>query len=152
MTDQPPLLKVRDLCVRYHAATDLFQRRPKMALDGVSLCLAESQSLGLVGESGCGKSLLARAVVGLVKPYSGSMLWRGRDILGRGGVRAVRREMRIVFQDPHASLNPRLRMARQLSEPLAAAGIGDARVRWDMVAAALDEVGMGTDALDRFAH
>ena len=110
-----PLLKVRDLRVHFAGAGTLVR-----AVDGVDLELRAGETLALVGESGCGKSTLARALVGLNPVTSGSAELNGRPITGltRRALRPFRREMQLVFQDPYASLNPRLTIAATLAEPL----------------------------------
>ncbi len=96
------------------------------ALDGVSLQVRRGETLGIVGESGCGKSTLARVMMRLLEPTSGSVVFDGQDItrLSQQGLRPVRRELQMIFQDPYASLNPRKRVGFIVSEPLEVHGIG----------------------------
>ena len=109
------LLRVENLAKHFPTP-----RGPIRAVDGVSFTLAEGETLGLVGESGCGKSTLARTVVRLLEPTAGRVLFDGRDLTGAGRreLRALRRELQIVFQDPYASLNPRMRVGEIVSQPL----------------------------------
>src|SRR5438045_5970164 len=113
MTGTPPLLEVTDLVKHYPVRSGILRRRAGIvhAVDGVSFSLGAGETLGLVGESGCGKSTVARSVLRLVEPSSGSIRLNGQEItrLGKTEMRSHRRSMQIVFQDPFASLNPRMR-------------------------------------------
>ena len=133
-----PVLRARDLTVRFPIRTGLLRRAAGAvhAVEGVDLDLAPGETLGIVGESGSGKSTLARAVLGLVTPI-------------RGTVTAQSRSVQMVFQDPFASLNPRLRVHALLAEPVIAAGRRPDRAR---AAALLDRVGLPPASLDRYPH
>jgi oligopeptide transport system ATP-binding protein len=118
-----PLLEVEGLRVHFPIAVgSLLQRRhiPLKAVDGVSFALGPGETLGVVGESGCGKSTLGRAILRLIEPTAGRVVWLGDDLAGLGGeaLRRHRREMQIVFQDPLASLNPRMTIGEIIAEPL----------------------------------
>ncbi len=150
------LLDVRDLSVRFELRRGLFRRPLTLhAVERVSFTLAEGECLGLVGESGCGKSTLGRAVLQLIPPSSGRVLWLGEDLcrLPPEAMRARRRELQIVFQDPLASLDPRMTVFETVAEPLLA---HEARLpRRELrarVAAALAEVGLGAALSDRYPH
>ncbi|UCM91158.1 ABC transporter ATP-binding protein [Streptomyces marincola] len=123
-------------------------RRGLLALDGVDLALAPGETLGIVGESGSGKSTLARTIVRVHPATSGSVTFRGRDVTTASGaaLKAFRREVQMVFQDPYASLNPRMTVGRIIAEPLVAHGLGDREAR---VAALLAQVGLDPSAADR---
>jgi len=120
--DVGPLLEVRALRKHYPTGQSWLGRGGALvrAVDGVDLSIAGGETLGLVGESGCGKSTTGKLILRLQDPTAGSILWRGRDIgtLSPGEMRPVRREMQAVFQDPYASLNPRMRAADIVAEPI----------------------------------
>ena len=146
------LLGIEELSVRFFAKNDIFHRKPVHAVSKVSLKLAAGQALGLVGESGCGKSSLARALVGLAACDFAALKWQGEAMASAAQLKKMREKIRMVFQDPHASLNPRLRLDRQLAEPLVVLGVKD-RARLKAAAAeALAAVGLPADALAKHAH
>lgn len=125
------------------------------AVDGVSLDIRPGETLGLVGESGCGKSTLGRTILRLLDPSEGTIHFRGKDItsLSQSELRPLRREMQIIFQDPYASLNPRMTIGTIISEPLEIFGLvkGQSEKR-KRVSDLLDKVGLPSDAADRYAH
>lgn len=118
------LLSVRDLQVSFDIKADgaWFWQKPATlkAVNGVSFELKAGETLGVVGESGCGKSTLARAIIGLVKAKSGNIIWQGEDLtaLAPAAMRLKRREIQMIFQDPLASLNPRMTVGDIIAEPL----------------------------------
>ena len=123
------------------------------AVDGVSLTIARGETLGVVGESGCGKSTLGRLVLRLIEPTSGQVVFNGNDLstLDAAGLRAQRRHMQLIFQDPYASLNPRMTIRQTLVEPLRLHGLHVGRER-ERVAELLDTVGLSSDYADRYPH
>lgn len=156
--EAPPLLTLRDITKVYELerriAPRLFgRRRPLAAVDGVSLEVARGGVLGLVGESGCGKSTLAQIILRLESPTSGRILVDGHDVTDLAGhaMRPFRRRVQMVFQDTNASLNPRKRVARVLSESLQLAGLDPGRVRPRAIEL-LDQVGLAADFLSRYPH
>ncbi len=124
------------------------------AVDGVSLTLKSGETLGVVGESGCGKSTLGRAILRLVEPTSGEVVFDGVDLLSLGpsALRAKRREMQMIFQDPFASLDPRLNVGAIVAEPLVIHGIGDRKSRRAAVLELLETVGLEADAINLYPH
>jgi oligopeptide/dipeptide ABC transporter ATP-binding protein len=124
------------------------------AVDGVTLKLGRGETLGIVGESGCGKSTLARVMLRLVDPTSGRLRFAGEDLLALGprALRARRRDMQIVFQDPYASLDSRLPVGATIAEPLEIHRIGTRRERRERVGELLTLVGLEADAARRYPH
>jgi oligopeptide/dipeptide ABC transporter ATP-binding protein len=124
------------------------------AVDNVSLSIVTGETLGLVGESGCGKSTLGRLLLRLIEPTGGAIRFDGQDItsLGRGPMRAVRRGMQIVFQDPYGALNPRMTVEDIVGEPLAIHGTPPGEATRREVRAMLERVGLPARAIDRFPH
>src|SRR5467141_2901147 len=143
-----PLLDVQNLVKHYPG------RPPVRAVDGVSLTIAAGQTLGLVGESGSGKSTVGRTVLRLQEPTAGRVLFEGEDVfaLARAPLRALRRRMQIVFQDPYSSLNPRMTVGRTLREPLEIHHLAAPAQMEARVAALLDEVGLDAAFAARYPH
>jgi peptide/nickel transport system ATP-binding protein len=154
-----PLLEVRDLVKHYVSPRRWLQApRPAVrAVDGVSFTLGRGETLALVGESGCGKTTTAKSVLRLVEPTSGSVRFEGEELIGldAGRMRERRRDLQIIFQDPYASLNPRLAAHAIVTEPLRnfpSTGIEGARARRERAAWLFDKVGLRPEALDRYPH
>jgi oligopeptide/dipeptide ABC transporter ATP-binding protein len=154
MSTSAPLLEVRDLRKHFEARSSLFRRKGIRAVDGVSFRIARGETLGLVGESGCGKSTTARAILHLVKPSSGQVLLEGRDVstMRQAELRYMRRELQVVFQDPFASLNPRMSAEQILLEPLINFGLGDRQERVRRVREVFDQVGLPAEKLKSYPH
>lgn len=152
-----PLLSVRNLKVAYPIRSTLLQRRigENVAVDGVTFDIAPGETVGLVGESGSGKSTVARAVIGLVKADGGEIVFDGTDItrFSPQQLKAVRREMQMVFQDPYASLNPRLTVRDIVAEAWRVHDGVVPRERWsDEVRELMARVGLNPDHIDRYPH
>lgn len=145
-----PLLDVVDLGKRFA----LKGGRELQAVDGVNFTQRPGQTIGIVGESGCGKSTLGRLILRLIEPSSGSVRFRGTDLtlLPADRLRAMRRHLQMIFQDPYASLDPRMRVGALIEEPLRIHAIGTAGERTSEVARLLDTVGLPADAALRYPH
>ncbi|ARP62523.1 ABC transporter ATP-binding protein [Mesorhizobium sp. M7A.F.Ca.US.001.01.1.1] len=146
---------VKDLHVRFDLHGGFFGRvtRRVHAVEGVSFSIAPNETLALVGESGCGKSTTAKALAGLV-PYSGDIAIGGRNLsgLGRDERKAVRRDVQMIFQDPYASLDPRMRVGDLVAEPLLIHGIASKEERSERVAALFERVGLSADQMELYPH
>lgn len=154
---EAPLLQVTDLRVWFPGrATSVFRKAdPFKAVDGVSFEVRRGETLGLVGESGCGKTTVGRAILRLIHATSGTVIFDGQDVLGAKGpaLKALRRQMQIVFQDPAGSLNPRMRIGDIVAEPIIVHRLikskPDIAAR---VADLLERCGLPRSAADRFPH
>jgi len=161
----PPLLELRQVSKRFEKKLDLAGRVARAlgatvreetvhALDRVDMVVHEGEVVGLVGESGCGKSTLARVVAGLHAPSAGDILWHGRHLedLDAASRRAARLQTQMIFQDPFASLNPRLRVLDLVGEAPVVHGLVPAAQRREWVAEQLRRVGLDPSLVDRFPH
>jgi oligopeptide/dipeptide ABC transporter ATP-binding protein len=151
-----PLLRIRGLQTYFPVRRGILQRTAGYvhAVDGVDLDIAPGETVGLVGESGCGKTTLGRTVLGLVPSTGGEIWFQGQQLQnsGRSRTKRVHRDMQIIFQDPFSSLDPRMRVGHAVGEGLAIHGIGDRRQRAKVVADTLARVGLGPEAADHFPH
>ena len=157
MPEMAPFLSVADLKVHFPIRRGILQRTVGhvRAVDGVSLAISAGRTLALVGESGCGKTTVGKALLQLVKPTAGSVRLGGSELVGMQGkrLRAARRHMQMVFQDPFASLNPRLRVGEIIAEGMSALGLeSDGAARGRAVAALLKQVGLPDEAAGRYPH
>jgi oligopeptide/dipeptide ABC transporter ATP-binding protein len=150
-TSESRLLEVKNLVKHFPVdnSSDVVQ-----AVDDVSFHLTQGETLGLVGESGCGKSTVGRCLLRLIEPTSGEVLFEGKNIVGLPNkeMQLLRREMQIIFQDPYASLNPRLSIRSIVAEPLKIHGIGNKVEQNERVADLLKKVGLDPRYADRFPH
>ncbi len=155
-SEHPVLVSVRDLTKEFPLHSGLLQRRVGTvhAVVGVSFDVYAGETFGVVGESGCGKTTLGRILVGLETQTSGSLLFNGADMaaLGKRELRRRRRDFQLMFQDPYASLDPRMRIGTSLQEPLVVQGEGGSRERADRVGGLLLEVGLRAQAVERYPH
>ena len=151
-----PLLVVRDLKKYFPVRRGVLARvvAQVKAVDGVSFGVARGETLGLVGESGSGKTTVGRCILRLIEPTDGTVLFENTDVraLGAGDMRRMRRNMQIVFQDPYASLNPRMTVGTIIAEPLIIHGQLHARQRSERVAQLLEKVGLSPDYRRRYPH
>jgi len=152
-----PLLQVSGLGVRFPVRRRRFGAPPQWltALDDVHLEIEAGRSLGVVGESGCGKSTLARAILALVEPHAGEIRWRGVAVnrSDPAGLRRMRRELQVVFQDPFGSLDPRMSIGQSVAEALdALEGLTESAAVRSRVAAVLEEVGLDPSLARRYPH
>ncbi|MEZ5844481.1 MAG: dipeptide ABC transporter ATP-binding protein [Hyphomicrobiaceae bacterium] len=149
-----PVLEVEDLSKHFPITRGLFAREIARvrAVDGVSFAMASGETLCIVGESGCGKSTVGRLILRLIEPTTGSIRLEGRDItrLPRDAVRPLRQRMQIVFQDPYASLNPRMRAGAIVAEPLENFGGTTAAGRAERVAEIFGRVGLPREAMQKY--
>jgi peptide/nickel transport system ATP-binding protein len=151
-----PLLDVQDLQTHFPIRKGLLRKTvgAVRAVDGVSFAIPRGTTLGLVGESGCGKTTAGRSILRLVEPTGGSVRFGGEDVRGLSGshLRGLRRRMQIVFQDPYGSLNPRMQVRSILEEGLIVHGMGDAAARREKMVGALERTGLSAAALSRYPH
>ncbi len=153
---EPPLLKVENLRTHFPIRTGILQRVTGhlKAVDDVSFEIREGETLGLVGESGCGKTTVGRTILRLIPATGGRVLYRGRNIfeLSAGEMRRLRREIQIIFQDPVGALNPRMRVGRIVGEPLQVHGIASGDELRTRVEDLLERCGLWRKAADRYPH
>jgi len=154
--DATPLLSVSGLVKYFPVKRGLLQRTVGQvhAVDGVSFDIAPGETLGLVGESGCGKSTAGKAILKLIEPTGGEIRVNGEriDQLSRSEMRPYRRELQVVFQDPYSSLNPRLKIRDIIAEPLRNYGVAHGRALDERVETLADKVGLRPEALHRYPH
>jgi oligopeptide/dipeptide ABC transporter ATP-binding protein len=150
------LITVRDLNIHFPIKRGVLSRTVGhvYAVDGVSFDLSKGETLGIVGESGCGKTTAGMAVTQLIPITSGTVLWKGREMRGlnRAELRKLRREMQIIFQDPYSSLNPRMRVDDILADPMDVHGLYTGRQRRERLDFLLETVGLSPDQGRRFPH
>src|SRR6266550_2097746 len=150
------LIEVRNLTKHFPVGAGILGvgRDAVKAVDDVSFSIRRGETFGLVGESGCGKSTTGRCILRLIEPTSGSVRFDGQDLLmlSSDGLRRLRRDIQIIFQDPYSSLNPRMTVGRIVEEPLVIHRIGDRRGRRNRVAELLGLVGLEPEHAERYPH
>jgi oligopeptide/dipeptide ABC transporter ATP-binding protein len=151
-----PLLEVKELRKYFPIKKGILSKHVGYvyAVDNVSFTLARGETLGLVGESGCGKTTLGRAILRLIEPTGGEILFEGENILAYDDekMRRLRQEMQIIFQDPYSSLNPRMTVAELIGEGLKSHGIGTPSERKERIAMLMEKVGLRPEQLSRYPH
>jgi len=155
--ENQPLLQVKDLSVWFGAGKNWLGKSTPVtrAVDGVSFDVYKGETLGLVGESGCGKTTLGRAILQLIKPTSGEVMLDGKNLgtLSPAELRVIRRDIQIIFQDPYSSLNPRIRIGDAIREPMDVHGLGaTAKQRKENVMDLLEKVSLSPDHYNRYPH
>jgi peptide/nickel transport system ATP-binding protein len=153
----PILLEVKDIHTHFPIKGGILGRKvgEVKAVNGVSFKLQRGKTLGLVGESGCGKTTLGRTILRLIEPTAGQIIYNGQDItnIGAEEMRLLRRKMQIIFQDPYSSLNPRMTVGEILTEPLVVHGLGGNKTqRLDQAKALMEKVGLKANQLNRYPH
>ena len=150
------VLKVENLKVYFPAAKNLFGKviATYNAVDDVSFTVKRNETVGLVGESGCGKTTLGRAILGLIKPTGGKIIFSGKDIsnCSSAEMRVIRQDLQIVFQDPYGSLNPKLSIGEAITEPMKVHGTANKHARKEKAVNLLEQVNMKPDMLNRYPH
>lgn len=154
--DKKVLLEVQKVKKEFVTSKSLTGKPLKIvhAVDSVDLTIYEGETIGVVGESGCGKSTLGRCILQLIRPTAGNVLYRGEDItkLNKEQMRQMRRKMQLIFQDPYASLNPRMTVLELIMAPLEAFGIGTMEERVQRVKEIMELVGMPENMMNRYPH
>ena len=148
-----PLVEVKDLKQYFNINTGLFQSKPLKAVDGVSFAINAGETLGLVGESGCGKTTVGRTLLHLYKPTSGEVFYKGNKISTPHDIKEFRKHAAMVFQDPYSSLNPRMTVSDIIGEPLDIHHLYSTKAeRQDKILELMDHVGLNSEHASRYAH
>ena len=149
-----PLLEVKNLKKYFRVRSDHGGKKVVKAVDGVSLSIEAGKTLGLVGESGCGKSTTGRTIMRLTEPTDGEIYYQGKDVrkMNARQLKEFRRDVQFIFQDPYASLNPRFTVGELVGEPLAIHKMGDKKSRVKRVKELLEIVGLNPEHINRYAH
>ncbi|MBQ7204131.1 MAG: ATP-binding cassette domain-containing protein [Eubacterium sp.] len=153
MSDNRPLIEVKDLKEYFPINTGVFKSTPLKAVDGVSFDIKKGETLGLVGESGCGKTTVGRTLLYLYKPTGGEIWYNGKQIKSRSDVKEFRKKATMVFQDPYSSLNPRMTVSDIIGEPLDVHKLySSKKEREEKILQFMDYVGLNSEHAARYAH
>ena len=153
LADKKTLIEVKDLKEYFYINTGLFSSKPLKAVDGVSFTINKGETLGLVGESGCGKTTVGRTMLHLYKPTSGEIWYDGKQIKSRSDIKEFRKKATMVFQDPYSSLNPRMTVSDIIGEPLDVHGLYKTKQeRQDRILELMSYVGLNSEHAARYAH
>ena len=153
MSNQKPLIEVKDLKEYFDINTGLFRTKPLKAVDGVSFSINKGETLGLVGESGCGKTTVGRTILHLYKPTGGEVWYDGKLIKSRSDIKEFRKKATMVFQDPYSSLNPRMTVSDIIGEPLDVHKLySNKKERQEKILRFMDYVGLNSEHAARYAH
>ncbi len=153
LSDQTPLVEVKNLKEYFNINMGLFKSKPLKAVDGVSFSINKGETLGLVGESGCGKTTVGRTLLHLYKPTGGEIYYRGKKIVTKQDVKEFRKKAAMVFQDPYSSLNPRMTVSDIIGEPLDIHKLyANKQERQEKILELMDHVGLNSEHASRYAH
>ena len=148
-----PLIEVKDLKQYFNINVGLFRSKPLKAVDGVSFSIKKGETLGLVGESGCGKTTVGRTLLHLYKPTAGEIYYQGKKIESKNDVKEFRKKAAMVFQDPYSSLNPRMTVSDIIGEPLDIHKLySNKKERQERILELMDSVGLNSEHAARYAH
>ena len=151
--NEHPLLEVKDLKQYFNIPMGMFQSKPLKAVDGVSFTIGKRETLGLVGESGCGKTTVGRTILHLYKPTAGEIVFDGKEIESKADIQDFRKKATMVFQDPYSSLNPRMTVADIIGEPLDVHKLYSTKAeRNERILELMDHVGLNSEHASRYAH
>jgi oligopeptide transport system ATP-binding protein len=152
-TVNQPLIQVKDLKEHFNINMGMFQTKPLKAVDGVSFSIRKGETLGLVGESGCGKTTVGRTILHLYKPTSGEIWYNGKQIKTKNDIKEFRKKATMVFQDPYSSLNPRMAVADIIGEPLDIHKLYSSKAqRQERILELMGQVGLNSEHAARYAH
>ena len=153
MAENRPLIEVKDLKEYFNINTGLFRSKPLKAVDGVTFSINKGETLGLVGESGCGKTTVGRTILHLYKPTAGEIIYDGKPIKSGDDIRQFRKKATMVFQDPYSSLNPRMTVSDIIGEPLDVHKLcANKKERQERILQLMDYVGLNSEHAARYAH
>ncbi len=151
--ENAPLIEVQNLKQYFHININAFRTKPLKAVDGVSFSINKGETLGLVGESGCGKTTVGRTLLHLYKPTDGQIFYRGKEIVTKADIKEFRKKATMVFQDPYSSLNPRMTVSDIIGEPLDIHKLYASREeRQEKILQLMNDVGLNSEHASRYAH